>query len=327
MKAQRRSREGFSGRGHFAAGAAREPVLDARRCTVQLANGRLYLDAAATSETALLGHDNPEPARRTGVGLGESLERLDPRYIALAVRRDLGATERLARRFAARLRRDAEIVDASAGQPGSDERTTIAIENETLGRTGLWFASAHWSRRPEFVVVGPALARGRRFAALLADRWLIDALGASGLVADPSARRDIELAERVAAVLDHVEAQGMLEHGRSLAEYLDRRLRVACSLHPDSASLQSNRAGASILRSAGLTATQLQRRLCERGVLVGVAGEDAVVIHPPLPMRLAEVDVICGALRAALGEEAGFGSLACCASCQGAMNALACSEA
>lgn len=319
---------GFSARGHFAAVAGREPVLDARRCTVQLSNGRLYLDAAATTETALLGHDHPERSGQAGMALREFLERLDTDYVALAVRREIGAAVRLACRLATRLRRGSrlEIVNAGTGEPNSNDRITIAIENETLGRTGVWFASAHWRRRPEFVVVGPALAAGGAFAALLVSRSSVGALGEIEHGADPAARRDVEVAERVAAAIEHFAAHRLLEHGLQLASYLERRLQVACSLYPEAVSLQSDAWGARILLSGNLTAAKLQRRLCERGVLVGVFNENVVAIQPPLPMRLAEVDVICGALRAALADGPGPGVLVCCPSCEDAMNGFACSE-
>ncbi len=63
------------------------------------------------------------------------------------------------------------------------------------------------------------------------------------------------------------------------------------------------------------TAAQIRRGMCERGVLAGVDGPRRLAINPPLPLRIAEADVITGALRGALLGLPLPSAPVCCAAC------------
>ncbi len=166
--------------GHFGGAAfGRERVIDARRCTVQLSTGRLYLDVAATSETALLGHDRPTAVAVDEAAVRKALTSLSPGYVCIGLCGSSEMAERLALRLgesAMRSARRTQVANALLGEPPSGSGGVIALENETLGRTGAWLASATWRRRPEFIVVGEALALGGPFGALLAKESVIESL-------------------------------------------------------------------------------------------------------------------------------------------------------
>jgi hypothetical protein len=56
--------------------------------------------------------------------------------------------------------------------------------------------------------------------------------------------------------------------------------------------------------------------MCERGVLVGIDAEGQLAIDPPLPLRIAEADVITGALRGALLDLPMVSASPCCPACE-----------
>ena len=310
-------------------GASR-PV-DARRCTVQLSTGRLYLDAVASPATALLGHDSPPLAATDSSRVKQMLCSLEPGYVCLTMMRSFSA----AVEFAARLGQSSAHVHGRIAQinalepepaPGDDLR--VAHENETLGRTGRWLASAAWDRPPDLVVVGEALALGEPFGAVLAygrsasrldytERSLEGISGHSrqrhaeqGEAATPAAL------ERVAAAIAAVENQGLLEHGHELASYLRARLMTISASCQPMESVEGTGLALRIGFAPPVRATQIRRRMCERGVLTGVDTEGRLAIDPPLAMRIAEIDVIIGALRASIIGLPLVNASACCAACR-----------
>ncbi len=142
-----------------------EHPVDARRCTVQLSTGRLYLDALATPATALLGHDLPPTPAVDPATVLRMLSSLTPGYVCLAVTQSFAAAADLA----AQLGDNGSLVEinAMAGEPVIAGRPLVAFENETLGRTGRWLASSAWKHAPDMIVVGEALALGSPFGAVL----------------------------------------------------------------------------------------------------------------------------------------------------------------
>lgn len=295
--------------------------VDARRCTVQLSTGRLYLDAVASPTTALLGHDLPPLAAIDSFAVKRMLSCLEPGYACLVMTGSFSA----AADFAASLGRSSPGFDGRIAQinafepepaPGSD--LVVAHENETLGRTGRWFASTAWSRPPGLVVVGEALALGAPFGAVFAHRGSISRLGPAWCNSEVEREEATPTAlERVAAAIDTVEREGLLEHGGELASYLRARLaamRVSC---PQIESVEETGLSLRIRFVPPIRATQIRQSMCERGVLTGVDTEGCLAIDPPLAMRIAEIDVITGALRASIVGPPLVNPSACCAACRG----------
>ena len=65
-----------------------------------------------------------------------------------------------------------------------------------------------------------------------------------------------------------------------------------------------------------LAAMQIRRRMCERGVLVGIDAAGRLAIDPPLALRIAEADVITGALRGSILDLPMVSASACCGACE-----------
>ena len=293
--------------------------LDARRCTVQLSTGRLYLDAIASPATALLGHDLPVMPASGAPAADRLLASLESGYKPLATTGSFAS----AADFAVRLARsvagaDGQVADmnARAGEPVHRSDFLLAYENETLGRTGRWVASAGWRRPPDLVVAGDAMALGSSFGAVLAREDRAEKFIAAQRDIAPCEAADTGTLARVAAAITTVENEGLLQHGRELADYFFSRLLAVRSTCSEIASVESVGLSFRVALAPPLSAAQIRRGMCERGVLVGVDEEGRLAIEPPLPLRIAEADVITGALRGAILQLPLVSAAACCASCE-----------
>jgi 4-aminobutyrate aminotransferase-like enzyme len=282
--------------------------LDARRCTVQLSTGRLYLDAVASSTTSLLGHDLPPIPAADSSTVERMLASLAPGYVCLAMASSFAA----AADFAARSGRSAAgpngvvfEINAINGEPATGADVLVVHENETLGRTGRWLASTAWKRTPDLVVVGEALALGYPFGAVLAR-------------VDHASNHDADSATlaRVAAAIAAVESEGLLQQGREVGDYLMARFLSMRDSCPEIESVVGSGLSVRITFAPPLAATQIRRRMCERGVLVGVDAAGRLAIDPPLALRIAEADVITGALRSSIFDLPLVSASPCCAACE-----------
>jgi acetylornithine/succinyldiaminopimelate/putrescine aminotransferase len=292
---------------------AQHPV-DARRCTVQLSTGRLYLDALATPATALLGHDLP-PAPAVGPAtVLRMLSSLAPGYACVAMTQSFSAAADLA----AELGDNVSLVEinAMAGEPAIAGRPLVALENETLGRTGRWLASSAWKHAADMIVVGEALALGSPFGAVLARGGFAAGLDATNHASAPTLQAALPASlARVSAAIHAVESEGLLQQGRDVADYLMARLAAVRESCPQIESVEGVGLSIRVTLASPHTAAQIRRGMCERGVLVGVDGPRRLAINPPLPLRIAEADVITGALRGALLGLPLPSAPVCCAAC------------
>jgi adenosylmethionine-8-amino-7-oxononanoate aminotransferase len=285
--------------------------LDARRCTVQLSTGRLYLDAVASPSTALLGHDLPPMPATDAPTVERMLSSLGPGYVCLTMKSSFAA----AADFAARVGRSAagaegRVVEINAldGEPAACADVLVVHENQTLGRTGRWLASTTWKRTPDLVVVGEALALGFPFGAVLAH-------GVRAVNQDA----DSATLARVAAAMAAVESEGLLQQGREVADYLMARLLSMRDSCPQIEWVEGSGLSLRIAFTPPLAATQIRRRMCERGVLAGVDAAGRLAIDPPLPLRIAEADVITGALRGSILSLPMVSTSPCCTACEDAV--------
>jgi len=292
-------------------------LVDARRCTVQLQNGHLYLDAIAGPAQALLGHDAPMPVRLSAAAAIARLDQMTEGYrcVAVTANRDEAVTVAAT---VARQRYGAggsvKLVRADDGEPDHDDEPDndaagiIALENESIGRSGDWLSSASWSRQPDAIVIGEALSAGPPFAAVLVAKT-----NAAAHRTDLLVTCDDETLVRVGAVIETVQSEQLLEQAAALDLYLRERLaslQATCTLE----GLEFQPLRATVALASAAAGARLKRRMCERGVLVGLDDRGRVVIAPPLVIRPAEIDAIVGALRAALLNRR-WQPLVCCPSC------------
>jgi acetylornithine/succinyldiaminopimelate/putrescine aminotransferase len=291
-----------------------ENPVDARRCTVQLSTGRLYLDALATPATALLGHDLPPTPAVDEATVQQMLSSLAPGYACVAMTQTFSAAADLA----AQIGEYGSLVEinAIAGEPASAGRLLVALENETLGRTGRWLASSAWKHAADIIVVGEALALGSSFGAVLAREGFAAGLDlanrASTLAYQPASPESLA---RLSSAIHAVENEGLVQQGRDVANYLMARLAAVRESCPQIESVEGTGLSIRVTLASPHTAAQIRRGMCERGVLAGADGPRRLAINPPLPLRIAEADVITGALRGALLGLPLPSAPVCCAAC------------
>jgi acetylornithine/succinyldiaminopimelate/putrescine aminotransferase len=167
--------------------------------------------------------------------------------------------------------------------------------------------------RPDIVLLGETLSAGRPFGAVLVSESITDRLAALRLQ-DLSPVADNYTLGRVAGVISTLTDQGLIADRPPLMAYLRDRLQALRATCDGIASLHVSPVAIEVKLAPPFSATQIKRRLCERGVLVGLH-QDQIVIAPALPMRPAEVDVITGALRGALANTPTWRPPVCCAAC------------
>jgi Aminotransferase class-III len=277
------------------------------------------LDVVASNATSLLGHDVPPTLEHMPSRAHQVLSLLEPGYVAVATARDFRAAVNVAAkiaRSAAGAQGRITEVDALDGQPDAACDFLIARENETLGRTGRWCASAAWLRAPELIVIGEAIALGSPYGAVLAQQDSGANSAAICREATQDQAADSQSLARVAAVIAAVEGGELLRHGRQLGDYLLERLLAVQATCPEIESVEGNGLSFRIAFAAPLTGAKIRRRMCERGVLAGVDQSGRLALDPPLPLRIAEADVVTGALRGAILELPLVSASVCCAACE-----------
>jgi 4-aminobutyrate aminotransferase-like enzyme len=223
----------------------------------------------------------------------------------------------LARKVGALITGDARSVRLVAAESGTLEDgpgVTIAVENESLGRRGTWFAIADGRVQPSLIVAGNVLAAGKDFGALFIERSLVSRVPVEAISGfSPPPNQTVALAR---AVIDAVETQQLVAKAKELGGYFRNRLEAVQASCNDIAEVQFAGLSARIRLNPNLSGAQLKRRLCERGLLVGVDDRGWILIRPPLAMRPAEIDVISGVLRGALLGTATARAPICCSACQ-----------
>lgn len=292
--------------------------IDARRCTVQLSTGRLYLDVVASPKTALLGHDLPLIASADGPKVQQLLSKLAPGYACHAMTSSFYA----ASEFAARLGQSAPrtqtcVVERNAldGEPASVDGALIAHENETLGRTGRWLASSAWKRTPDLIVIGETIALGYPFGAVLIRDGFAAEVNSDCRALEVDQVVGLSALARVKAAMVTVEREGLLQQGLDVAQYLMERLSAMREYCPQIESIQGTGLSIRVTFNPPLKALEVRRKMCERGVLAGVDAAGRLAIDPPLALRIAEADVVTGALRGALLDLPMVSASACCPAC------------
>jgi adenosylmethionine-8-amino-7-oxononanoate aminotransferase len=282
-----------------------DPIVDARGSTVQLGNGFLYLDAAADAAHCLFGYERPETANATAVALAAQLEKIADGYRCVAFTDSMNSAVNIAQGIAGN---GVEVVNALFGEPSADDGTCIAVENRSLGRAATWFASSLWKQAPMMIVIGEALTAGTPFAALLA---------ASEVKAPPFVNTaDADSLARAAGAIAAVERGDMMSGVEWLGRYFQVRTESLIETDGEHLAIETWPLAARISFKEK-SAPQMKRKLCERGVLVGLdAANNAITVVPPLIMRPAEIDVITGTLRGALHDIPTWRPSACCNACQ-----------
>jgi acetylornithine/N-succinyldiaminopimelate aminotransferase len=161
-----------------------------------------------------------------------------------------------------------------------------------MGRTGQPFAAQLYGVTPDLLTVAKGLAGGFPAAAMLATDEVCAGVGIGDLGSTfgggPLA------AAMIVAVLDTIEAEGLLAHVRAISAYL----RETCIVGPVVAAQGE---GLLVGLRTAPPAKQVMAALLERDVLTGTSADPHVLrLLPPLVLQREHVDL----LRAALAEVA-----------------------
>lgn len=283
--------------------------VDARRCTVQLENGHLYLDAIPAPARSLLGYDEPRSASLSAAEVVALIDAMSTRHRCVALTDSDDSAFAVAEKIIGN-GRQAAIIAAEQGEPKAAPGPIIAFENASLGRSGNWLVSANWTRSPDAIVIGEALAGGAPFAAVLVDR------AHCGEASPPlqANRCSAESLARVGSIMETVRQEQLLQSAPVLDRYLRERLDSVRATNGVFGTVELSSLRAVITMPTPSAGARLKRRLCERGILVGLDEQGRVVIAPPLVIRPAELDVISGALRAAASDRP-WRPAVCCPAC------------
>ncbi|HVJ16558.1 MAG TPA: acetylornithine transaminase [Polyangiaceae bacterium] len=173
-----------------------------------------------------------------------------------------------------------------------------------IGRTGTFLACQGEGIQPDVVALAKALGGGVPIGAMLTQAALSDALppGSHG-----STFGGNPLASAAAhAVLDAIEEDGLLEHVKQTGEYLRGELETLARKHD---KLVTGTRGRGLLQALllkdGVDARQVLSKLQDAGVLLTVAGGQALRFSPPLVVTRAELDEGLARVDSVLGSIAG----------------------
>ena len=180
----------------------------------------------------------------------------------------------------------------------------LADEVQTgVGRTGKFLCFQHEGVEPDVVALAKALGGGVPIGAMLCKRFLEEALppGSHG-----STFGGNPLASAAAlTVLEVLEHDGLLEHVNQRGEELRALLAGTASKFPKLVETTRGRGllQAIVLRE-GVDARKVMSALQESGVLLTIAGGQALRFSPPLIISKAELEQGVGLLERALASYA-----------------------
>jgi len=163
-----------------------------------------------------------------------------------------------------------------------------------IGRTGRWFASIAAGVVPDILTLAKGLAGGLPMGACIGF-GPVAGLFTPGAHGSTFGGNPVCCAAAL-AVLDTIEADGLLEHVRRCGAVLEAGLRAL-----DSPLIQQVR-GSGLWYGVALTsdcAAAIERAARERGLLVNAARPNVLRLAPPLIVTESEIDEALQALRAA----------------------------
>ncbi len=179
----------------------------------------------------------------------------------------------------------------AAARAAADRAGALLVLDEVqtgIGRTGAWFAHQHEGVRPDVVTLAKGLAGGLPIGACIG-------LGRAASLFTPGSHGSTfggnPISTRAAlAVLDAIDADGLLDRAKALGE------RLADELVARSGGLVVHVRGRGLMLAAVVgpppapRAPEIERAARASGLLVNAIGSDVIRVVPPLTISDAEVD-------------------------------------
>ena len=188
-----------------------------------------------------------------------------------------------------------------------DETDTVLIFDEVqtgVGRTGMWFGHQWDDVTPDVMTLAKALGGGVPIGAVAVSEKAAEGLKfiEGHAVAHATTFGGNPLACAAAlAVLETIEAEGLVDACRQAGDYLERLLDELVAANP---SICVESRGRGLLRGLALNrpAGPLMHRARELGVLFSVAGGTVLRFAPPLTVRKKHIDEAIGVLDVVLQQ-------------------------
>ncbi len=192
----------------------------------------------------------------------------------------------------------------------------IVDEAQTgFGRTGRWFAVEHHEVEPDILVVSKSAGGGFPVSGLITTDKIADRIADEGFVHLASHQSDPVAAASVAAVIDIVREEGLVERAEESGRYFMERLRELKARHSIVADVrgQGLMLGMEISSEAGedsYSLAQLIVGLCkQKGVhLTYTYFEPVLRFLPPLTISRQEIDAAVSVLDRSISEAARGGA-------------------
>lgn len=186
----------------------------------------------------------------------------------------------------------------------------IVDEAQTgFGRTGKWFAIEHHDVEPDILTLSKSVGNGFPVAAVITTPAIADKVVGEGLWNLSSHQSDPVAAAAVAAVIDIVREENLLERARESGDYFMGRLRDLAARRPGIGNIrgQGLMIGFDFLSEESGTAAQAVNSFMyscrQRGVHLtyGYGGVNIRII-PPLVITRSEIDFALEIIESSLDE-------------------------
>jgi acetylornithine aminotransferase len=188
----------------------------------------------------------------------------------------------------------------AAARAACDESGALLVLDEIqsgIGRTGTWFAHQQAGVLPDVITLAKGLGGGLPIGACIG-------LGRCATALRPSDHGSTFGGNPVAcaaalAVLDTIEADGLLEHAAATGQRLRAGLEAVS--HPLLTGVRGQGLWLA-LQLSGPHAPDVQAACQRAGFLVNAVQPDAIRVAPPLILTAAEADAFCAALPGILAD-------------------------
>ncbi len=170
-----------------------------------------------------------------------------------------------------------------------------------VGRCGEWFAHQHYGVEPDIMALAKGIGGGVPLGAMVARADVATGFGrgshATTFGGNPLATR------AGLAVLDTIEADGLLANARAMGERLRAGLASLADAHPSVREVRGlGLLNGVVLHGSADDAARVVAGARGRGLLLNTAGGTVLRLVPPLTVSAAEVDRAIAVLDESLGD-------------------------